>query len=214
MRDSFHHLKWILIAVVAAFIFGFVFLDMGLGGAIGGSPNDNRVFAARVNGETITLQRLLPRAARTTRTCTRRCTAQQFTPRDGAADGSAEAGARLPRRPAPAHGRKRERLNLDAIAGRSPQEAAHDPDVHRRTASSSAWSSTTRYVTGRLGYPSAADVRRGPGPRDHRSARWRARSTSSIVVSPKAAEAEYRRMNENAKIRYVLLPAVAAGRGA
>ena len=54
MRDSFHHLKWILIAVVAAFIFGFVFIDMGLGGSsIGGSAPDTRAFAARVNGETI-----------------------------------------------------------------------------------------------------------------------------------------------------------------
>ena len=33
MRESFHHLKWILLAVVAAFIIGFVYVDMGLGGA-------------------------------------------------------------------------------------------------------------------------------------------------------------------------------------
>ena len=33
MRESFHQLKWILLAVVAAFVIGFVFIDMGLGGA-------------------------------------------------------------------------------------------------------------------------------------------------------------------------------------
>src|SRR6185436_1075033 len=52
MRDSFKHLKWILLAVVAGFVFGFVFLDMGLGGAIRGDA-DSRNFAARVHGETI-----------------------------------------------------------------------------------------------------------------------------------------------------------------
>ena len=55
MRESFHRLKWILIAVVAAFIFGFVFLDMGLGGASNGAPQEQG-FAARVNGETISLR--------------------------------------------------------------------------------------------------------------------------------------------------------------
>ena len=53
MRDSFHQLKWVLLAVVAAFIFGFVFIDMGLGGAVGGWQ-DEMPYAAKVNGETIT----------------------------------------------------------------------------------------------------------------------------------------------------------------
>jgi peptidyl-prolyl cis-trans isomerase D len=54
MRESFNHLKWILLAVVGAFILGFVFIDMGLGGAIAGTSD--RTFAARVNGQTITQQ--------------------------------------------------------------------------------------------------------------------------------------------------------------
>ena len=54
MRDSFHHLKWVLIAVVAAFVFGFVFIDMGMGGGGFGGAKDDMQFAARVNGETIT----------------------------------------------------------------------------------------------------------------------------------------------------------------
>src|SRR5205085_11035226 len=34
--------------------------------------------------------------------------------------------------------------------------------------------------------------------------------SNSLVVSPKAAELEYKRMNENAQIRYVMLPVSAA----
>ena len=54
MRERFNQLKWILIAIVAAFVFGFVFIDMGMGGAGGGAGADDRAYAARVNGETIT----------------------------------------------------------------------------------------------------------------------------------------------------------------
>ena len=54
MRESFNHLKWILLAVVAAFVLGFVFIDMGLGGALAGTRD--RTYAARVNGQTVTRQ--------------------------------------------------------------------------------------------------------------------------------------------------------------
>src|SRR5215212_3884428 len=51
MRDSFQHLKWILVAIVAIFIL-FIFVDWG-----GGGPNSGAAaavgYAARVNGETI-----------------------------------------------------------------------------------------------------------------------------------------------------------------
>jgi len=52
MRDNFQQLKWALLAVVAAFVIGFVYVDMGLGGA-GQAKQQDRAFAARVNGETI-----------------------------------------------------------------------------------------------------------------------------------------------------------------
>src|SRR5450755_228332 len=51
MRDSFQHLKWILIAIVAVFLL-FIFVDWGAGGASGAAQD--RGYAARVNGETIT----------------------------------------------------------------------------------------------------------------------------------------------------------------
>src|SRR5713226_5528667 len=52
MRDNFQQLKWALLAVIAAFVIGFVYVDMGLGGA-GRVREQDRAFAARVNGETI-----------------------------------------------------------------------------------------------------------------------------------------------------------------
>ena len=57
MRDNFQQLKWALLAVVAAFIIGFVYVDMGLGGPRQGKEPQNTVsYAARVNGETISLR--------------------------------------------------------------------------------------------------------------------------------------------------------------
>src|SRR5205085_10683237 len=55
MRDKFQQLTWLLLAVVAAFEFGFVYVDMGLGGA-GQAKEQDRAFAARVNGETIAIR--------------------------------------------------------------------------------------------------------------------------------------------------------------
>ena len=48
MRDNFQQLKWALLAVVAAFIIGFVYVDMGLGGPRQGQQQDTRSYAARV----------------------------------------------------------------------------------------------------------------------------------------------------------------------
>src|SRR5258708_33010496 len=52
----FRSLKWILLAIVAAFIIGFVYVDMGLGGANQTKQQDTRAYAARVNGETISFR--------------------------------------------------------------------------------------------------------------------------------------------------------------
>src|SRR5258708_22233900 len=78
MRDQFHNLKWILLAVVAAFIIGFVFIDMGLGGATAGKTSDTS-FAARVNGETISYAEF-NRALYNMEDNYKRMYGQQFTP--------------------------------------------------------------------------------------------------------------------------------------
>ena len=66
-----------------------------------------------------------------------------------------------------------------------------------------------RYVTGPLGYPSAAAFE-DELAREIELQKIESALQSSVVVSPKAAEAEYKRMNENAKIRMVVLPAAQA----
>ncbi|MGZ8869377.1 MAG: SurA N-terminal domain-containing protein, partial [Thermoanaerobaculia bacterium] len=79
MRDSFHHLRWVLLAVVAAFIFGFVFIDMGMGGGGFGGAQDDTAFAARVNGETITFNDY-QRALKNVESMYQQQFGQQFTP--------------------------------------------------------------------------------------------------------------------------------------
>ena len=203
MRASFHKLKWILLAVVVAFVFGFVFLDMGLSGAMGNNPNDNRVYAARVNGETITYNDYF-RALKNYEDMYRQMYGQQWTPQMAQQMG-------LPRQvlnqlvDRALMAQEAERLNLSA----SPEE------VRRKLLSMPTFMQDgkfvgmelyNRYVTGPLGYPSAADFEADLA-RDITVSKIESALTSSIVISAKAADAEYKRMNENAKIRFVLLPA-------
>src|ERR1700754_3630450 len=79
MRDRFHKLKWVLIAVVAAFIFRFVFIDMGMGGGSIGGTQDDMSVAARVNGETITFNDY-ERALKNVEGMYQQQFGQQFTP--------------------------------------------------------------------------------------------------------------------------------------
>ena len=206
MRESFHQLKWILLAVVAAFVFGFVFLDMGLGGAFGKKGTQDRAFAARVNGETITYNEYY-RSLKNYEDMYRQMYGQQFTPEMAAAMGlqkqvlEALIDQRL-------MGQEADRLHMSA----TPEE------VRKKLLTIPTFSDNgkfvgmelyTRYVTGPLGYPSAAAFE-DELAREIELQKIESALQSSVVVSPKAAEAEYKRMNENAKIRYVVLPAAQA----
>ena len=51
MRESFHHLKWTLFAVIIVFILGFVFMSGGGGGA---TKDPASQVVAKVDGQTIT----------------------------------------------------------------------------------------------------------------------------------------------------------------
>ena len=203
MRESFHKLKWILLAVVAAFVFGFVFLDMGLSGAMGNNTTDNRVYAARVNGETITYNDYF-RALKNYEDMYRQMYGQQWTPQMAQQMG-------LPRQvlnqlvDRTLLAQEAERLHL----GASPEE------VRRKLLSMPTFMQDgkfvgmelySRYVTGPLGYASAADFESDLA-REITVGKIESALTSSIVISAKAADAEYKRLNENAKIRYVMLPA-------
>ncbi|HEX7152738.1 MAG TPA: peptidyl-prolyl cis-trans isomerase [Thermoanaerobaculia bacterium] len=203
MRESFQHLKWVLLAVVAAFIFGFVFIDMGLGGGgfTGADPNQ-RSYAARVNGETITVLDY-QRAMRGYTEMYKQMYGQQFTPEMAEAMG-------LPRQVLDSLIDQRlmlqeaRRLNLDADS----------EEIRKKLLSMPTFSPDgkfvgmelyTRYVTGSLGYPNAAAFEEDLGE-EIALAKFESALQNSIVISPKAAEAEYRRMNENAKIKFVLYP--------
>lgn len=204
MRDSFHHLKWVLIAVVAAFIFGFVFIDMGLsGGNLAGNDTDTRAFAARVNGETISITDY-QRALQNLEQMYAQMYGQQFTPAMAQQMG-------LPKQVLDSLvdqrllGQEARRLNL----GASPEE------VRKKLLSIPTFSPDGKfvgmelyrnYVVGRLGYPNTAAFEEDMA-REITLTKMESAIQSSLVVSPKAAEAEYRRTNENAKVRYVLVPA-------
>ncbi len=204
MRDTFHQLRWLLLAVVAAVILGFVFIDMGMGGAaIGGGAQDDMAFAARVNGETITFNDY-QRALKNVESMYQQQFGQQFTP-------EMSQMMNLPNQvinmlvdqrllTQEAH-----RLNLEA----SPEE------VRRKLLSIPIFTENgkfigmelyKRYITGPLGYSSAAEFEEDLG-REIALQKIESAMQHSVMLSPKAIDAEYRRTNENAKVRYVLLPA-------
>jgi peptidyl-prolyl cis-trans isomerase D len=203
MRDSFHHLKWVLIAVVAAFIFGFVFIDMGLGGGSMGGTTDETAVAARVNGETITFNDY-ERALRNVEQMYQQQFGQQFTPEM----------AQMMNLPTQVINmlvdqrlltQEAQRINLSA----SPEE------VRRKLLSIPTFTDNgkfigmelyNRYITGPLGYASAAEFENDLG-REIALSKMESALQNSVLLSPKAVDAEYRRTNENAKVRYVLMPA-------
>ncbi|MGZ5473679.1 MAG: peptidyl-prolyl cis-trans isomerase [Thermoanaerobaculia bacterium] len=206
MRDSFHHLRWVLLAVVAAFIFGFVFIDMGMGGGGFGGVQDDTAFAARVNGETITFNDY-QRALKNVESMYQQQFGQQFTP-------EMSQMMNLPNQVINMLVDQRlltqeaQRLHLEA----SPEE------VRRKLLSIPTFTENgkfigmelyNRYITGPLGYSSAAEFEKDLG-REIALQKIESALQHSVMLSPKAIDAEYRRTNENAKVRYVLLPAAQA----
>jgi peptidyl-prolyl cis-trans isomerase D len=207
MRDSFHHLRWVLIAVVASFVFGFVFVNMGMGGSgFGGGAKEDRSFAAKVNGETITYTDYY-RALKNMEDMYRQMYGQQFTP---------EMASQM--------GLQQQVLNSLVDQKLLVQEAKRihlqgtPEEVRKKLLSIPTFSPDgkfvgmelyNRYVTGPLGYSSAAEFE-GDLADQITLEKMESALQNSVIVSPKAADAEYRRTNENAKIRFVLVPAAQA----
>ena len=205
MRDNFQQLKWALLAVIAAFVIGFVYVDMGLGGA-GRVREQDRAYAARVNGETISF-REYDRALYYTEKNYEQMYRQPLTSEMIQAMGLPQqvldslVDQRLLLQQA-------KRLHL----GASPEEVRKrileiptlNPDGH--FVGDELY---TRYVTGSLGYQSTAEFEEELA-REITLRKIDSAMTNSIVVSPKAAEAEYRRVSESAKIKYVMVPTVRA----
>jgi peptidyl-prolyl cis-trans isomerase D len=206
MRESFHHLKWVLIAVVAAFIFGFVFIDMGLsGGSIAGNAGETRNFAARVNGETITINEY-QRSVANLENMYSQMYGQQFTPQMAEQMGLPKQvlDSLIDQRLLVQEAR---RINLEATPEEVRKKLLEIPGfTDKATGKFIGMELYTNYVTGRLGYANTSAFEQDLA-RELTLQKMESALINSIVVSPKAAEAEYRRNNENAKIRYVVVPA-------
>lgn len=201
LRSVFNRLKWVLIAIVGAVIVGFVFIDTGMGGA-GAASGDERAFAARVNGETISY-RDFDRAVYYTEQQYRQMYGGQFSPdmlrslgiEKQVLDSLIDQRLMI---------QEARRLSLEAtpeeVRNRILQIPVLNPDG--KFVGTELY---TRYVTGQLGYQTPAEFE-DELRRDITTSKMESALQSSIIISPKAAEAEYRRMNETAKIRYVLYP--------
>ena len=200
MRDNFQQLKWALLAVVAAFIVGFVFFDMGLGGPSANGNQDTRSYAARVNGESISL-REYDRALYYTEKNYEQMYRQALTP-------DMIAGMGLPKQVLDSLVDQKlllqeaRRLHLAAspeeVRAKILQIPTLNPDG--KFVGNELYS---RYVTGSLGYQSPAEFEEELA-REITLQKMESALAHSLVISPKTVETEYRRVTENAKIRYVL----------
>jgi peptidyl-prolyl cis-trans isomerase D len=200
MRDSFSQLKWILVAIVAVFIL-FIFVDWGAGGA--GGKADDRSYVARVNGETIS-SREYERAMFYTQKQYEQMYRQALTPEAIQALG-------LPKQVLDSLVdqhlllQEAQRLHLNATADEVRKKILEIPTLNPdgKFVGDELYA---RYVTGAMGFSSPAEFEDELG-REITIQKIESALQNSVIVAPKAAEAEYRRTAENAKIRYVLYPA-------
>lgn len=202
MRDSFQQLKWILVAIVAIFIL-FIFVDWGGGGPNSNTGDQSGTYAARVNGETIST-REYERSLYYMEKNYEQMYRQPLTP-----DQIAQMG--LPKQVLESlidqHLllQQAKRLHLSASPQEIRQKILEIPTLNPdgKFVGEELY---TRYVTGMMGFSSAAEFEEELA-REITLGKIESALQSSVVVSPKAAEAEYKRNNESAKIKYVLYPA-------
>ncbi len=202
MRDSFQHLKWILIAIVAVFIL-FIFVDWGAGGAGGGANTDQRAYAARVNGETIS-SREFDRALYYTEKNYEQMYRQPLSPEmiaqmglsKSVLDSLVDQHLLL---------QQAKRLHLGASPEEIRQKILEIPTLNP-DGKFVGQELYTRYVTGMMGFQSPAEFEEELA-REITLTKMESALQSSVVVSPSSADAEYRRVSESARIKYVLYPA-------
>ncbi|HXI14513.1 MAG TPA: peptidyl-prolyl cis-trans isomerase [Thermoanaerobaculia bacterium] len=200
MRNSFGNLKWVLVAIILVFVLS-IFIDFGAGGSTGQTSTD--AFAARVNGQTVSVrdyERSLFYAEKNYEQMYRQPLTEEMRTQLGLPTQVMSAlvdqtlllqeAERLNLSATPEEVRKRI-LELPVL---SPDGKFVGPELYER------------YVTGSLGYSSAAafeeDIRR-----ELTLGKMEGAMQSAVVVSSKAAEEEFRRAGENTKIRYILYPA-------
>jgi len=200
MRDSFQHLKWILVAIVAIFIL-FIFVDWGAGGAGNGAASQV-AYAARVNGETISF-REYDRALYYQEKTYEQMYRQPLTPEIIAQMGLPKQVLEML---VDQHLllQQAQRLHLGASPEEVRKKIMEIPTLNPE-GKFVGQELYNRYVT-MVGYQSAAEFEEELA-RDVTISKMESALQSAIVVSPKAADAEYRRASDSAKIKYILYPA-------
>lgn len=201
MRESFKHLKWILVFIIFLFVL-LVFVDWGGGGAPGQASSGGDGYIAQVNGHRIDLRdydRALASAERNYEQLYR----QPLTPEMIESLG-------LPRQVLNSLVDQHlllaeaDRLGLTATPEEVRQRIYELPVLNPdgKFVGSELYE---RYVTGALGFASAAEFEQRLGE-EVTLTKLESAMANSVVIPAKAAEAEFRKRNENAKISYVLLP--------
>ena len=201
MRDSFQQLKWILVAIVAIFIL-FIFVDWGAGGART-SAADVKGYAARVNGETITLRdydRAIYYMQKTYEQQFRQPLSDEMMAAMGLKKRALDSliDQQLLKQEA-------RRLHLAATPEEVRKRILDIPTLNPdgKFVGSELY---TRYVTGALGFASTAAFEDEIAS-EITITKMESALANSVVLTPKSVADEYRRVSENAKIRYALYPA-------
>lgn len=199
MRNSFQQLKWILVLVIAVFVL-FIFVDWGAGGAGGASRAES--FAARVNGETIPLNEY-GRTVGLLQRQYQQMYGDRMTPEMMEALGlerqaiDALIDQKLLLQEA-------DRLHLTATPEEVRKAILEIPSLSPDGKFVGA-ELYERYVTGRLGYPTAAAFEEELS-RSLTLSKMNSAIASGILIPQTLAEEEFRRRTESAKIRYILNP--------
>ena len=199
MRNSFQHLKWILVFIVALFVL-LVFVDWGAGGAQQASKGG---YAARVNGDTIsevdysralfyTEKRYEEMYGQPVNDQMRQMLGINRMVIQGLIDQKLlmQEADRLHMTATPEEVRKK----IFQIPALNPNGKFVGADLYQR------------YITGSLGYPSVSDFENEVG-REVTLTKMDNALESSITIPPQRAETEYRKATENAKVRLLLFPA-------
>lgn len=201
MRDSFQHLKWVLILVVVVFVL-FVFAEWGASGLTGGG-GASAGFAARVEGEPISVVDY-NRALAMTEQRYEEIYQQPITPEMRAQLGlERQVLNSLVDQKLLMH--EARRLGLEPTAAELRMRILEIP-VLNPDGNFVGEELYARFVTANLGYPNTSAFERDLA-RDLTVSKLDSAFFNSVAIPAPLVEQEYRRRNETARIRYVLVPA-------
>lgn len=200
MRDSFQHLKWVLVFIIFLFVL-LVFVDWGGAGRTSGSTNDLGAAAARVNGDTISMSEYR-RALYYAEQRFEQVYGQKIT-------GEMRQALRIEEKVLSdlinetLLLQQAAEMNLEATEEEIRKAILEIPVLNPdgKFVGSELYE---RYILG-MGYSAVADFEREIA-RDLTLRKIRSALASSIAIPAEEAEKEYRRQYENAKIRYVYFP--------